>query len=125
MLDLSYVVNYLLVRKLELKSTHSRLCFPIIDRIYRKMLVGIKFSPIKVDEGIIIDGHHRYLASVLAGITVDVDLSQRTSATEIYEWHTIQFDLNDWDSESKIAMLNQQDALYNNMTIEKLNVLLK
>jgi hypothetical protein len=56
MLDLSYVVNYLLERKLELKSTHSRLCFPIIDRIYRKMLVGIKFSPIKVDEGIIIDG---------------------------------------------------------------------
>ncbi len=52
--------------KIDLKSTHGKLCFPIINRIYQKMLVGIKFPSIKIDDNLIIDGHHRYLASLLA-----------------------------------------------------------
>ena len=51
-----------------LKSTHERLCFPVIKRLYTKMKIGIKFSGIKVDGDLIIDGHHRYLASLLAEI---------------------------------------------------------
>ncbi len=42
----------------ELSATHKKLCVPIIERIYRKMLVGIAFAPIKVEGRLICDGHH-------------------------------------------------------------------
>ena len=66
-----FVLEYLSESEKDLKSTHSILCFPIINRIYKKMSIGIKFPSIKVDGDLIIDGHHRYLASLLAGKTLD------------------------------------------------------
>jgi hypothetical protein len=124
MIDYEGVTQFVKVEHIGLKSSHARLCFPIIARIYRKMLVGIKFRPIKVDGGIIIDSHHRYLASVIAKVSLDIHHSHKTSATEIYEWSALQFDQNDWDTESKIAMLNQYDAEFNEISTEKLNELL-
>jgi hypothetical protein len=124
MIDYEEVIKFVKVGHIELKPSHARLCFPIIVRIYKKMLAGIKFRPIKVDDGIIIDGHHRYLASVIAKVSLDIHHSHRTSATEVYQWSAVQFDHNDWDTESKIAMLNQYDAEFNEISIEKLNELL-
>ncbi|MAQ41379.1 MAG: hypothetical protein CMH15_10095 [Mesonia sp.] len=43
-------------------STHKKLCLPIINRIYKKMINGIKFDDIKVCDTLIIDGHHRYVS---------------------------------------------------------------
>lgn len=45
-------------KDIELSSTHKKLSVPIINRIYRKMLAGIKFADIKVDNNLICDGHH-------------------------------------------------------------------
>jgi hypothetical protein len=52
-------------------TTHNKLCLPIINRIYKKMINGIKFDAIKVFEKVIIDGHHRYVSSLLANIELD------------------------------------------------------
>jgi hypothetical protein len=65
-LTIEFVYEFIRENKIELKSTHGKLCFPIINRIYRKMSVGIKFKDIKTDGDLIIDGHHRFLASLLA-----------------------------------------------------------
>lgn len=46
-------------------STHDKLCLPIINRIYKKMINGIKFDDIKICGKLIIDGHHRYVSSLL------------------------------------------------------------
>ena len=46
--------------------------------------------------------------------------SQKTSATEPVDWINVEFDENDWDTESKILYLNEQDAKYNNVDIEVL-----
>ena len=108
-----------------LKSTHERLCFPVIKRLYTKMKIGIKFSAIKVDGDLIIDGHHRYLASLLAEVCLEKHPSNRTSATKVSEWHIVEFDEDDWDTEAKILFLNQKDAIYNGITLEKLQELLK
>jgi len=54
-------------------STHHKLCVPIVNRIYKKMVAGIKFPGIKVHKNKICDGHHRYLASMLAQMKMDAD----------------------------------------------------
>jgi hypothetical protein len=120
-----YVESILKDQKITLKSTQKKLCFPIINRIYKKMKSGIKFSAIKVDENLIIDGHHRYIASIMAEFPLELIPSNKTSATTIIEWSQILLDGEDWDTTAKINMLNAIDAEFNNISFEKLDELTK
>ena len=117
--------DFIQEQSIELKSTHQKLCYPIIVRIYKKMKLGIRFSGIKVDGDLIIDGHHRYLAALVAGISLDIYPSSKTSATTEVSWNEVDFDQNEWDTEAKILMLNTIDAEYNDLSIDDLNELLK
>ena len=120
-----FVLEYLKESEKDLKSTHAKLCFPIINRIYKKMSIGIKFPSIKVDGDLIIDGHHRYIASLLAGITLDTIPSSKTSATVVIGWDAVVLVTDDWDTDAKIRMLNEQDANFNGIDIDKITELLK
>jgi hypothetical protein len=111
--------------EMELKATQSKLCVPIINRIYKKMSAGIKFSGIKVDNNIICDGHHRYIASIIANYKLEYLPSIVTSATTIIPWKSILFEENDWDTLAKIEMLNEQDADFNKILIDKIIDILK
>lgn len=119
------ILRLLCENEIELKCTHQKLCVPIVDRIYRKMLAGIKFAEIKVENNLICDGHHRYLASLLAKYAIDTAPFVSTSATTIVKWQAVHFEDSDWDTQAKIKMLNEIDAEYNNIPIEKLVELLK
>jgi hypothetical protein len=107
-------------KEIKLITTHKRLCVPIINRIYKKMSNGIKFESIKVCDNLIIDGHHRYVSSILADIELDKVKSLKTSATIEYEWLEVDFVEEEWDTPDKIKRLNQIDAEYNNLPIEKI-----
>ncbi len=107
-------------KQIELTSTHNKLCIPVINRIYKKMRNGIKFDDIKVCENLIIDGHHRYVSSILAGIELDRAKSSKTSATTIYSWKEVEFVNEEWDTEDKIRRLNELDAEFNNLSLEKI-----
>jgi len=48
-----------------LQPTQQRICLPIIQRIYRKMQIGVKFENINVDNLLLINGHHRYICALL------------------------------------------------------------
>lgn len=109
----------------ELKSTHSKLCLPIINRLYKKMTLGIQFPYIRVDEGVIIDGHHRYLASLLAGYAVQVSPSSMTAATVITDWKSVEIVAEDWDKEEDVEKFNRQDARLNGMSYEEICILLE
>ena len=124
-ISLEVVLDLVKNSNIDLKSTHERLCFPVIKRLYTTMKIGIKFSAIKVDGDLIIDGHHRYLASLLAEVCLEKHPSNRTSATKVSEWDIVEFDEDDWDTEAKILFLNEKDAIYNGITLEKLHELLK
>lgn len=113
------VSNYILI------ATHRKLCLPIINRIYKKMINGIKFDDIKVCETLIIDGHHRYVSSLLANIKLDKAKSSKTSATIQYDWTEVEFVEEEWDTEDKITRLNELDAEFNNMSLEKIIELTK
>lgn len=114
------IVEYLKENVPELHSTHKILCFPIINRLYKKMKMVIRFSAIKVVDNIIIDGHHRYVASLLAQIELDRTPYQTTSAKSITEWKSIEFVDEDWDTNAKILFLNQQDAEYSGIAMEEI-----
>ncbi len=82
---------------------------------------GIKFDDIKVCDNLIIDGHHRYLSSLIVNLEIGQVLSHKTSATQLIEWDVVEFDENDWDTASKISYLNEQDAKYNQVEVEFVN----
>ena len=103
-----------------LVTTHNKLCLPIINRIYKKMIKGINFDDIKVCDNIIIDGHHRYVSSLLAKIKLDHAISSKTSATTEYKWTDVEFVEEEWDTENKIRRLNELDAEFNNISLEEL-----
>jgi hypothetical protein len=58
------IVEFISTNEIDLIPTHTKLCLPVINRIYKKMSAGIKFSGIKVEDTLICDGHHRYIASM-------------------------------------------------------------
>lgn len=110
---------------LQFKPTQLNLCLPIIIRLSKKMILGVRFKAIAVHDNLICDGHHRYLASILTNIPIEIVQTMKTSGTILYQWEEVEFDGNDWDTNSKIEWLNKQDALFNNIPIDKFNALLK
>ncbi len=111
--------------KFDLHCTQPKLCVPIINRIYRKMLAGIRFREIKIVNSLICDGHHRYLASRLAKYEIETTLSSSTAATVAINWESVKFDKNDWDMPERIDLLNRQDADYNDIPIDRLTEMLE
>lgn len=119
------ILEFITANDIELDCKQARLCVPIIDRLYRKMLVGVRFTEIGVDDNLICDGHHRYLASLLAQYPISRKPAIKTSADIIVPWMSVEYDEFDWDTALKIRMLNEQDALYNDIALERLLELLK
>jgi hypothetical protein len=118
------IVEFIRKNGIELISTQTKLCLPVINRIFKKMSAGIRFTGIKVENNLICDGHHRYIASILSNFSLDRIPTHKPSATIAVHWESVSFEEEDWDTAAKIKMLNQQDADYNNITIEEMLELL-
>lgn len=111
--------------ELTLKGTQKRLSVPIINRLCRKMTVGIRFPNIKVVDGVICDGHHRYIASLLAGRAINSDPHELNSNVEITEWESVFFENEDWDTDWQVETFDRTDAQYSKISLENLRGLLK
>ena len=114
------IQQFLSVNEISLRCTQAKLCIPIINRMYQKMVIGIKFSGIKVEDKLICDGHHRYFASLLANYNIEQQPYITTGATSTTEWKNVDFVEENWDTQAKIDILNEQDAKFNNITVEQL-----
>jgi len=114
------ILNLIREGRANLHSSHAKLSIPIINRIYRKMINDIKFDDIKICDHLIIDGHHRYISSLLANIKLGSVRSYRTLATLEYEWTDVEFVDEEWDTKSKIKFLNKLDADFNNIPFNKI-----
>jgi len=84
------------------------------------MLRKLLSMPIKTHKDLIIDGHHRYVASILAEYDIETAPSSATSATVKYDWGDVEFVIEEWDTPEKINMLNEMDAKYNNLTLKEI-----
>ena len=50
----------------------------------------------------ICDGHHRYVASLLAKLPIDFVPYKITGATDVIAWNSVVFVEDDWDTQAKI-----------------------
>ena len=122
MIEITEIVikDFLKNNELEYLPTHSILSLPIISRIYKKMMNNIKFDAIRVNQNSIIDGHHRYISCELAKRQIEKTQYPKSSATIIYSWNEVKFVNEEWDTDYKILYLNQLNAEYNHLTVEKM-----
>jgi hypothetical protein len=116
-----YIKSFIKSTNIPFAPTQATLCVPIILRICHKMAHGIKFDDIKICDDLIIDGHHRYLSALIMKYEMGKVFSHKTSATKAIDWKAVELDENDWDTQAKIAHLNEQDAKYNNLDVEFVN----
>ncbi|MEP6647752.1 MAG: hypothetical protein ABJC12_11745 [Saprospiraceae bacterium] len=115
-----FLKDFLKRKDIELQPTHEKLCLPIINRLAKKMTLGIKFNAINVADGVIVDGHHRYLASLVSGADLEKRPYVRPAACVVTNWQSVSFDESDWDTEAKIQKLNIEDAEYNGIDIQEI-----
>ena len=92
--------------KFELFSTHEHLSVPIFEPIFKKMKLNLKFGSIQVDNDVIIDSHHRYVASLLANYTLERVPGLRSQAKKVVDWSKITLVVDDWDTPAKVKFLN-------------------
>jgi len=80
-------------------TTHKKLCFAIIQRIYRRVLLGYRFGAIRVsNDELVVDGNHRYIAYKMAGIDFEIVKANRSFSDEPINFNEIIIDTNeDWD----------------------------
>ncbi|BAV06223.1 hypothetical protein FLA_2239 [Filimonas lacunae] len=106
-----------------LQASQPKICLPLINRLYLKISKGIQVPDIKVVNGIICDGHHRYIASRLA----DVPLGHAagvSSHPDITSWEAVSIDEDEWDTPETIQKYMEEDAEYNSLTYKELVELL-
>ncbi len=89
-----FLAEFIEKNEISFLPTQPRLCVPIINRLCRKMSQGIKFDDIKTCDNLILDGHHRYLSSLIMNYDIGRVLSHKTAATKSCEWHVVEFDEN-------------------------------
>ena len=106
--------------QIDYQPTQGKVCIPIINRMVKKMALGIRFEDIKVVDGWIIEGHHRYVSSLFADIIIGKVPGVKTSATIEHDWKSIEFVSEEWDTDHKIKYMNELDAVRNKIPIEEI-----
>ena len=100
--------------------SQNKICLPILNRMIRKMKVQLYFKPIKVNSNLIIDRHHRYIASKTTGQIISLDNYSKPSLLLKGNWAEIIIDENDWETPEEIIKWNYKDAAYNDITFKEL-----
>lgn len=101
--------------------TQGAVSLPIITRIYKKMLHGVSSGTIHVHDDLIVDGHHRYICSLLADYDIDVVKNYPIPHSKRKRsWDKIDFSEDDWDTVSKIKVINEHDAENYDMSVEEI-----
>jgi len=116
-ISLEDLKEFLKSNKFELQPTQKRLCFPIIKRIYSKMAIGVVFENINVCDLLLINGHHRYICSLLLQKTIGRNPWEISSQITTYQWAEINIDSKDWELPEIISRHNEKDAIRNSMDI--------
>jgi len=82
-------------------TSQKKLCFAIIKRMYRRVKMGYKnLGGIKIcnDKGIVIDGNHRYITYLLAGIEIEYIIWTSSLCDEVVLYKEVEIDeTKDWD----------------------------
>lgn len=86
------------MKNAEYKTLQSSVSLPRIQEYYEAMIKGDVFPAIKVDLGrkVVVDGNHRYIASKLAGIDLDIRPYTSSISQKILDWDIIDIVSDVW-----------------------------
>ncbi len=101
------IENFLAQATFDLKPGQGAISFPIIERIHRRLQLGKRFSSIKVHEGIIIDGHHRYICMSILGLEIETSKGGKNPSAEGFEWKKLNVEVTDYDTETDIQLYEE------------------
>jgi len=93
---------FLTQTEFELKPGQGAISFPIIERIHRRLQQGKRFSSIKVNDGIITDGHHRYICLKILDLDLEESKGGKNPSAEGFEWKELNIEDVDYDTEADI-----------------------
>ena len=113
-LNIEEIRKHLSTNELIYKSTHARLSFKILQRIYSKLCLGIKLGEIKVSQNMIINGHHRYVCMSFLNLNVETITWTKNSegVDKITEWIDVEIADEEWDNEADIKRYNEIWKVY-------------
>lgn len=83
------------------------------------MKAGIRFADITVHDGVIVNGHHRYIASLLTDFEVGQVEGGKPNSF-IIDWESVILEDEDWDQPWQIEEYNRQDAEFNDIPLESI-----
>lgn len=106
------------------RASQKKLCLPLINRLAHKMCVGLTFPDIKVCEGMIIDGHHRYVAARLTGFELAIVPHRKCASASAVFWGSMDIVEQDYDTSEAIENFLAEDAKFNGKSLEDIVELL-
>ena len=101
-ITLEHLQDFIKHSSFELKPTQDKLCFPVLERIIKKIRRGAKFNPIHVVDNLIINGHHRYFCFCFLNLAIETTTWRRGGATVAKNWSDIVIEAEDWDKPEDI-----------------------
>ncbi|MGE5700934.1 MAG: hypothetical protein ACM32O_00215 [Clostridia bacterium] len=79
-----------------LKTQQDAVSLPAIQRYVQRLLNGEMPPPIQVNNGIIVDGNHRYIASRIVGKDIpQVELWSGGRVNQVIDWIKVKIDPNE------------------------------
>lgn len=91
-----------ILKNAPLKTKQVGVSIPIVKRFYALLQEGSEAPPIKVCDGVIVDGNHRYIAGLLFGKAPEIVPATTSSIwkiTPVVKWADINCDLHDWGND--------------------------
>ncbi len=79
----------------------------------------IIIPPIKVDEQLIVDGHHRYLASKIAGTSIEYRRWTKADSVMGCNWSEIVIVTDDWYNNTLLKETYRYYANFNNQKLDE------
>jgi hypothetical protein len=79
-----------------LKTQQAAISLPAVQRYVDRLYRGDVAPPIAVDNGVIVEGNHRYVAGMLAGRPPPQTSSHGARKDEATDWSALQIDHVDW-----------------------------
>jgi hypothetical protein len=109
-------------QELKLKPRQSKLSLPILQRIYMKMKGGVPFKDIQVYEGLIVNGHHRYICAKMAGTELAEQPWHRPGNGPAWSWEQVMIDTVDYDTKEEVQKHNEREAFLLGLDLKAFNI---
>ena len=85
------------------------------------MKLGISFKNIQCENDLLVDGHHRYICSILANKEIGIRPYKAPHCVIIYEWKNLKIEEKDYDSDKERKKHNLRDSLRHNADLQTFN----